>query len=147
MDRQTSHYHIRWSSRTALDWECFSTHAEADTRARELVRQGETYIIEEHAEACARCRDAMNLKTAHEDPKPVYAWEQAVVDAFRAYTEDLPLKVNAAERAISARLTESIPVDIQEHIAIREALDSLHALLPTRANETKQQSGEMTKTA
>jgi len=135
MDRYETHYHIRWSRVVALDWECFSTFDEAETRAKELVRRDETYTIEERDEACPRCQAAMNLKTAHEGPKPVYAWQQAVADAFRAYPEDLPLKVNAAERAISARLMESIPADNQEHIAIQEALASLHALLPTRANE------------
>jgi len=58
-----THYHIRWSGQTLLDWQCFSTPEEAKESARQLVRQGETYIIEEHDEACARCQAAMNVKS------------------------------------------------------------------------------------
>jgi hypothetical protein len=60
-----THYHIRWSGNLPLDWECFSTSSEAEASARQLLRQGETYIIEEHDETCARCRAAMNLKSMH----------------------------------------------------------------------------------
>jgi hypothetical protein len=65
MDRtELPHYHIRWSGRTALDWECFNTRAEAEASAKQLTRLGETYTIEEHGEACSRCRDARELKSA-----------------------------------------------------------------------------------
>jgi hypothetical protein len=60
-----AHYHIRWSGKAVLDWQCFSTHEEAMASARQLVRQGETYIIEEHDETCQRCQAAMNLKSTH----------------------------------------------------------------------------------
>jgi hypothetical protein len=59
------HYHIRWSGKAALDWECFNTHAEAEASAKQLLLQGETYTIEEYDDACPRCRDTMNLKSAH----------------------------------------------------------------------------------
>ena len=61
MDRKDGkvHYHIRWSPTPTLDWERFGSRAEAEARAKELVRQGETYTIEEHGESCARCGDAM----------------------------------------------------------------------------------------
>lgn len=62
----TPHYHIRWSRVTALDWECFSTQAEAEARAKELVRQEEAYTIEEHDGACPRCQDAVKLKSARQ---------------------------------------------------------------------------------
>ena len=62
---QLPHYHIRWSWRTALDWQCFNTRAEADARAKELVRREETYAIEEHDGACPRCRAAKELKMEH----------------------------------------------------------------------------------
>lgn len=58
-----THYHIRWSGQALLDWQCFSTPEEAKASARQLVRQGETYIVEEHDEACARCQAAMNVKS------------------------------------------------------------------------------------
>jgi hypothetical protein len=58
-----THYHIRWSGRVLLDWQRFSTPEEAKASARQLVRQGETYIIEEHDETCPRCEAAMNVKS------------------------------------------------------------------------------------
>ena len=73
MDTQLPHYHIRWSDRTSLDWQCFNTHAEAAARAKQLVRREETYTIEEHGEACPRCRDAMKLKSEHGPSKEVSA--------------------------------------------------------------------------
>lgn len=60
-----THYHIRWSGNVLLDWECFSTSAEAEASAKQLVRQGETYVIEEHGETCPRCRAAMKVKSMH----------------------------------------------------------------------------------
>ena len=66
MDRtQSPHYHIRWSGKATLDWENFSTRKEAEVSAKQLVRQQETYTIEEHDQACLRCRDAMHLKSWH----------------------------------------------------------------------------------
>ncbi len=60
-----THYHIRWSENVMLDWECFSTPAEAEATAEQLLRHGETYIIEKHDETCPRCRAAMNAKSMH----------------------------------------------------------------------------------
>jgi hypothetical protein len=51
------HYHIRWSTRPVLDWEPFETRAEAEAVAKQLVRYGETYKIEEFDESCARCAE------------------------------------------------------------------------------------------
>ncbi len=60
-----THYHIRWSGKALLDWQRFSTPEEAKESARQLVRQGETYIIEQHDETCPRCQAAMNVKSMH----------------------------------------------------------------------------------
>jgi phage FluMu protein Com len=60
-----THYHIRWSGNVPLDWECFSTPAEAEVCAKQLLRAGETYIIEEYDETCPRCRAAMEVKSMH----------------------------------------------------------------------------------
>jgi hypothetical protein len=54
MDRNTLHYLIRWSS-AALYWQRFNTHAEANERARQPMRPGETYTIEERDVDCPRC--------------------------------------------------------------------------------------------
>jgi hypothetical protein len=60
MDRKLhiskNHFHIRWADVAKLDWESFSTHQEADARAREFLRTGEKYTIEEFTESCERCR-------------------------------------------------------------------------------------------
>lgn len=128
-----THYHIHWSGKEQLDWEAFDSHADAEISAAQLVRPGETYKIEERDRNCVRCQRAFQLKTAHDlepEPVPKYAWQQAVWDAFQAAPENLPLKVNVAQRAISARLCDKTPTDIDEQIAIHEALHSLSALLP-----------------
>lgn len=139
MDRKYGHYHIRWSGKEALDWEAFDSCDDAQISAEQLVRPGETYTIEERDQACGRCLDAFKLKTMHQvepEPKPQYMWQQAVREAFNASPEILPLKVNAAQRAISARLCDKNQTDIDEQIAIREALHSLRALLPEPKKES-----------
>jgi hypothetical protein len=60
-----THYHIRWSGKVLLDWQRFSTPEEAKASARQLVRMGETYTIEEHDEACSRCEATMNVRSMH----------------------------------------------------------------------------------
>jgi hypothetical protein len=60
-----THYHIRWSGEVPLDWQRFSTPDEAKVSAKLLVRRAETYIIEEHDEACPRCQAVMNLTSMH----------------------------------------------------------------------------------
>lgn len=56
MDRNPNlHYHIRWSDSANLDWERFDTIAEAEVSAKQLVRLGETYTIEEFDGTCPRC--------------------------------------------------------------------------------------------
>ena len=135
MNRQL-HYHIRWSRVRALDWECFSSFPEAEARAKELVRRDETYVIEERGQDCPRCAVALSLKMAHDAPAepvttPKYSWQQTVLDVFvESRPEILPAKISAAEQAISARLCDKTPVNLDEHLAIRYALQSLRVLLP-----------------
>ena len=59
MDRKTLHYHIRWSS-ASLYWQPFKTRAEANVRAVQLMRPGETYTIEEVDAHCPRCVEIVN---------------------------------------------------------------------------------------
>jgi len=56
-----THYHIRWSGVARLDWEAFKTAAEAAASARELLREGETFTVEEQDAFCTRC---LRVKTA-----------------------------------------------------------------------------------
>jgi hypothetical protein len=51
-----THYHIHWAGKANLDWQAFSTRAEANESAGELTLPGEGYIIEEHGEACSQCK-------------------------------------------------------------------------------------------
>lgn len=148
MDRtQLPHYHIRWCRIAALDWECFATRKDAETRAAALVRRDETYVIEEHGEACPRCQAAMDLKHEHgtaeeaamsktgPNPEFKYPWQQLVSDAFmESRSEYLPGRINAAEQAISARLLKAGPTELDERSALREALRALRALLPEKSN-------------
>lgn len=60
------HYHIHWSGKAALDWEAFSTFLDANASAKQLVRSGENYTIEERDGECLRCRDAAKVKSAHQ---------------------------------------------------------------------------------
>jgi hypothetical protein len=59
-----------------------------------------------------------------------YAWQPLVDDCLRASPENLPSKINVAERALSARLLDLNSPDRQELIALREALRTLRAVLP-----------------
>lgn len=63
------HYHIRWSD-SKLDWEAFSTSSEAQAQAQaqaqaeQLVRQGETYFIEQLDGDCPQCSSLRSFVTA-----------------------------------------------------------------------------------
>ena len=46
------HFHIRWSHKTTLDWECFLTYSEASIRAAELAGPEEMFEIEEVSSNC-----------------------------------------------------------------------------------------------
>jgi hypothetical protein len=77
---QARHFHIRWSSKATLDWERFSTSAEAEASAKQLVRLGETYAIEEHDGACTRCQQAMKPKSAPSTSKGASGLESYTFD-------------------------------------------------------------------
>jgi hypothetical protein len=62
-----------------------------------------------------------------------YLWQQAVLDAFlEPHAENVPRKINVAERAISVRLLESDPFELDERIALGEALLALRRLTRER---------------
>jgi GAF domain-containing protein len=54
------HYHIRWSN-SKLDWEAFRTTEEAQAQAEQLVRLGESYVIEQVDGDCPRCSSLANF--------------------------------------------------------------------------------------
>lgn len=49
------HYHIRWDSPGALDWERHLTRAAAEESAEQLARTDERYKVEEFDASCAQC--------------------------------------------------------------------------------------------
>ncbi len=51
-----NHFHIRWKGSEAMDWEPFETREEAEEKARQLMRPGESYTIEELGDGCTRCQ-------------------------------------------------------------------------------------------
>lgn len=63
VSQRLSHFHIRWSG-GVLDWERFRTHAEAEAGAKQLVRLGESYAIEQHGVDCPKCAELLKEKSA-----------------------------------------------------------------------------------
>lgn len=50
-----THFHIRWSAGSTLDWEAFGTQAEAEATARRLASPHESYSLAERNSTCERC--------------------------------------------------------------------------------------------
>jgi hypothetical protein len=63
------------------------------------------------------------------DDRIKYPWQRSVVDAFAAAPAELPAKIPIAERGISARLAESDDLDLEERIALKDALRALRILI------------------
>ena len=63
-----------------------------------------------------------------------YQWQQFVVDAFLEFRrEHVQGRVDMAERAIGQRLSEAL--DLEEQLALRDALSALRVLIPQKARE------------
>jgi hypothetical protein len=58
-----------------------------------------------------------------------YRWQQSVLDAFLAPRDSLATKVNMAEKVVAARLTDPQQPDLDERIALKDALRALQVLL------------------
>lgn len=71
------------------------------------------------------------------DCEPKYPWQETVLDAFLSPPSDLGAKINVAERAISARISE-LDIDFAERMALDDALRMLRVLVSeTNATEAK----------
>lgn len=71
-----------------------------------------------------------------------YPWQQLVVAAFlEPHAENLPGKINIAERGLSARLLDAAPFELDERLALGESLLALRQLL----NELKAVSGSVSQ--
>jgi hypothetical protein len=59
-----------------------------------------------------------------------YSWQQLIIDAFmERHSENLPRKIAVAECALSRRLLDPTPFQLDERLAIGEALLALRRLL------------------
>jgi hypothetical protein len=47
-----SHFHIKWSQKNDLDWECFDNFRDATNRAKELAAPGEQFTVQMVLTAC-----------------------------------------------------------------------------------------------
>ena len=56
------HFHIRWSSTSELDYDCFASREEAGRSAEQLVRPNETYSVEEFDDSCEKCAAMSRVK-------------------------------------------------------------------------------------
>jgi len=71
-----------------------------------------------------------------------FPWQRLVQLAFREPDlENVPLRINVAERALSERLCDPKPFEIDERLAVGEALLSLRRLLAL-VREANEFSGE-----
>ena len=60
-----------------------------------------------------------------------YPWQQFLLEAFMEFDPDrLPVKIDEARRMISARLCDLRPDDVDEQIALSDAMRSLYILEP-----------------
>lgn len=74
-----------------------------------------------------------------------YPWRRFVVDAFMELRhERLLLKINAAERAVSARLCDPTPADNEERFALKDALRRLRILM-SEQEKKRNESDRMKK--
>lgn len=127
------HYHIRWSTKELLDWAAFPSRAEAEASAKQLVRSGETYVIEERDESCPRCLKSFNLKRPARNPNQKYSWYQSIREAAEEPNKKRRTKkVMNAHILIARRLAELTPADLDERAALRAAVRTLRSLVPER---------------
>ena len=60
-----------------------------------------------------------------------YPWQRFLLEAFLEFDEkQLPAKVSAAQRVLSKRLCDVSPADMDEKIALEDAMRSLLVLRP-----------------
>ena len=67
-DEEGIHYHIRWSNSfgSRVDWQAYSSPAEANADAEKLVRPGETFTVERFAGNCSRCAMLTTLRASED---------------------------------------------------------------------------------
>jgi hypothetical protein len=95
-------------------------------------------VREEKLASFAALRKKLRMRTgeareagdsAKDEGTPKYPWQYAVIDAFKSPLDSLPGKIKVAEKAIAARLTDANHADIEEQLALKDALQALRDLL------------------
>ena len=75
-----------------------------------------------------------------------YPWQEALVEAFIASPADLGTKINEAEQAIAARISEP-QIGFSERMALDDALRMLRVLMTETKAEEAEQSRSRTQMA
>jgi len=58
-----------------------------------------------------------------------YPWQSVLLEAYLEFDEkQLPAKVSAAQRVLSKRLCDVSDLDVDEQIALEDAMRNLHVL-------------------
>jgi hypothetical protein len=69
-----------------------------------------------------------------------YPWHHLVSEVLHeSRLENLPRKVNAAARAISARVLDPTPARLDERIALKQALRDVRALIEETARQNPEE--------
>jgi hypothetical protein len=54
--KSETHYHVRWSSDSSIDWKPFPTEEEATQLAEQIKKPNDSYTIVERDDECERCK-------------------------------------------------------------------------------------------
>ncbi len=136
-------YEIRDSRNCVLEQRSgFRTEKQARNAGRCMKRMIDCFCFPNLEPLTVITRNSAGARrTKLPNPALKYSWQQLVLDAFmEPNPRTIPEKINVAERAISARLTHSEPCDLDEHIALREALLALRRLLHQFVRDEQQLS-------
>jgi hypothetical protein len=151
-------YEIRGFDNRLVEIRCgFTSQKEArnaGNRAKRLVNcicypnlEELTVVVKLDEAAFTRLTDTSPAQSPSErislEPRVKYDWQKIVYDAFmEPHVENMLLKINAAERAISSRLLDPEPFETDERIALGEALLSLRRMLGLVNEEAEGESDE-----
>lgn len=135
------HYHIRWSN-SMVDWEAFPTWQEAQAQAEQLVKRGESYVIEQLDGDCQRCSslpDPAKSVFISRDPRLPPDRAQPNADAPR---KSPPASVSESESQVTRVLQSSLETRMR---SIREKLSLTFTVCSTVEIEIRYGSSDRAK--
>lgn len=116
----------------------FRTEKEAREAGKRMKRMADCFCFPNLEPLTVIARQSPTVNRNAPKPKLRYPWQRLVFGAFmEPNAEKVPGKVNIAERAISLRLLDPSPCELDERIALREALLALRRLLPQTVQDEK----------